>query len=363
MSEKPVTPESMRRAYVREGTFVAHPLSFPDVSVRVDPDASHITALAPTPSGAILGTSGTAAHVCQASLKPPAGYVYDYGALPGATETAGVGRVRREEMAPFGWAAASGQRGGAVHRFTLTGYGGDGIQEWGFRPPEVETVWRCDGEALLDAKQQAGTTRLFCLTESRLVCIDLESGEEVASARLASSPILPRLGERSTGEIVYGDGTGALYQIPAGETAPAPMAVGLPYGEDAWGWCSLADGTLVVASPAGELHGLGPKGEWTVFGVAPLAPVQTVAALPDGRLYGVCGDGVGEVFRMDATDGSVASLGVATAVLGVKRYGYRFGCSAVGADGEIYFGEADRGGHLFIYFPPGAEFTSPPPRR
>jgi len=44
-------------------------------------------------------------------------------------------------------------------------------------------------------------------------------------------------------------------------------------------------------------------------------------------------------------------LGAASATLPAKRYGMAFSCAVVGKGGEIYFGEDDRGGHLWTYFP------------
>jgi hypothetical protein len=34
-----------------------------------------------------------------------------------------------------------------------------------------------------------------------------------------------------------------------------------------------------------------------------------------------------------------------------RRYGFIFSDAAIGRDGEIYFGEDDNLGHLWLYFP------------
>ena len=49
--------------------------------------------------------------------------------------------------------------------------------------------------------------------------------------------------------------------------------------------------------------------------------------------------------------GELSTLGVAVSVLERRRYGYSFGDAAVGRDGQIFFGEDDDLGHLWMYFP------------
>jgi len=44
-------------------------------------------------------------------------------------------------------------------------------------------------------------------------------------------------------------------------------------------------------------------------------------------------------------------LGCAVSVIERRRYGYEFGDAALGRDGQLYFGEDDDLGHLWIYFP------------
>ena len=44
-------------------------------------------------------------------------------------------------------------------------------------------------------------------------------------------------------------------------------------------------------------------------------------------------------------------VGCAVSVLERRRYGYQFADAVVGRDGQLYFGEDDDLGHLWIYFP------------
>ena len=57
------------------------------------------------------------------------------------------------------------------------------------------------------------------------------------------------------------------------------------------------------------------------------------------------------LFCYDPRKGELRSLGVAVSVLERRRYGYSFGDAAVGRDGQIFLGENDDLGHLWMYFP------------
>jgi hypothetical protein len=57
------------------------------------------------------------------------------------------------------------------------------------------------------------------------------------------------------------------------------------------------------------------------------------------------------LFCCDTVSGSVSNLGVAASVFEHRRYGYQFGDAVIGTQGEIFFGEDDNDGHLWLYFP------------
>jgi hypothetical protein len=73
--------------------------------------------------------------------------------------------------------------------------------------------------------------------------------------------------------------------------------------------------------------------------------------IPDGRLFGFCGNEMANLFCCDTVSGSVSNLGVAASVFEHRRYAYQFGDAVVGSQGEIVFGEDDNDGHLWLYFP------------
>ena len=76
-----------------------------------------------------------------------------------------------------------------------------------------------------------------------------------------------------------------------------------------------------------------------------------MAVTHDGRVFGFCGEELAKMFCYDPARGEVRNLGVAVSILETRRYGYVFGDAVTGRDGQIYFGEDDHLGHLWLYFP------------
>ena len=74
----------------------------------------------------------------------------------------------------------------------------------------------------------------------------------------------------------------------------------------------------------------------------------------DGHVYGVTGprDNLCMMFEADPQAGTIENLGVLFASSERYWHGYEFDAACTGRHGEIYFGEADRISHLFMYFPP-----------
>ena len=111
-------------------------------------------------------------------------------------------------------------------------------------------------------------------------------------------------------------------------------------------------GLLYTADGNGNLFSFDEaRGFSSSLGRTMLAPVGPMAATHDGRVFGFCGTEMSKMFCYDPRKFEVANIGVAVSVLERRRYGYAFGDAAVGRDGQIYFGENDNLGHLWIYFP------------
>ena len=101
----------------------------------------------------------------------------------------------------------------------------------------------------------------------------------------------------------------------------------------------------------GNLFELGRAGTARKLGRVDLQPVTCLSATHDGRIIGFCGHGIANLFMCDPGKKTIRNLGVALSVINRRRYGYEFSSAVAGKDGEIYFGENDRGGHLWVYYP------------
>ena len=338
-----------------EGQFYALPLEVPGECDPIDPDSAHICALAAASDGRLVwgATRGCTSHIFAACFKGAAGGIIDTGMLPENTE--GVHLL----ALPAGHAlAGSGShtviagvttpRGFSLWRQSFT-VPRDVVQEPNFCHPAPECIvepsaGRCLGLGLLDRT-------VCCLTDGGLFA--LASG----------SP-------------------GGLQAIHT--EAPCPITPLAILNESAW-WVDeegrltgcLADGTIhswhplltndtqvttLIAEPAGKLLAVLPDGclvaldpeteEITPAGAIPLSHVQCLVPLPDGRVYGLCGSGIGHFFRADLSSNTSAALGAVATAVSNHRYAFTFSCAPVTSDGTILFGEDDRGGHLWMYYPP-----------
>lgn len=81
--------------------------------------------------------------------------------------------------------------------------------------------------------------------------------------------------------------------------------------------------------------------------------VRAITATPDGRVFGIsgCEEGMGHLFCYQPLRHELTDLGILFASSEVFRRGFEFDAACCGKNGELYFGEAEREGHLFLYFP------------
>jgi outer membrane protein assembly factor BamB len=112
------------------------------------------------------------------------------------------------------------------------------------------------------------------------------------------------------------------------------------------------NGILYAPDGDGTLYSFRPeKGFSRALGNTPHSPVTTLAATLDGRVFGTCGEGMEELFCYLPREKTISRIGLAVSTIERRRYGYCYGDAVVGRDGQIYFGENDNLGHLWIYFP------------
>jgi len=335
-------------AFIREGTMAAFPLCFPGASSPIPLDESHITALALGWDGFVYGgTSGRAAHLFVGMFRGATGAVFDMGVVEGA-QTCSAVVCFADRVA----ACVNDVSQGWIVTAPLQKPPFDLLQEWGFirvpfriLPPPVP------GERILHAVSLCDGRRLLGMTEHHVFQTDVESGEVRI---LADVPGRGRLVVTGAG-ILGPDEPPYLWRFDGVELVR--RAVRLPDGDwngapAYWTHCehhrrafTADDSGRIVVVEDGAGKGL-PEGQ------APLTPVGPLAATPDGRVFGACGRGIANFFRLDARTGEAVNLGAAVSVIERRRYGYEFGDAVVGRDGEIYWGENDNLGHLWLYFPP-----------
>lgn len=347
---KALIDEIVHGTFVKEGTMVAFPMCFPGVTLPIIADESHITALALASDGRVYGgTSGRLTHLFIGMFHGVTGMVFDLGVVEGANRCAAVCCGKTSFAA-----CVNGPTGGRIVTHPLCGMPFDLIQEWGFgRQPVKDLGEPVKGEPILHAVSDASGSLMVGITKSRVFVADIDAGKVEAVGEVAGAGRIT-LGP---GGKVYGlDGSGHLWCFDAKSRKMDGRAVTLPKGtwtpeHVRFGW-DAGSGVLYLADAEGGLFTLAEgKGVEGPVANIPLAPVGPMAVTHDGRLFGSCGLELAKLFSFNPTRKQVLNLGVAVSVIERRRYGYTFGDAVTGRDGQIYFGEDDNLGHLWIYFP------------
>jgi len=335
-------------AFVREGIMVAMPLGFPGATTAIDPNDSRITALALRQDNwyetIYGGTSGRHAHVFYGWLRGVTGVIVDLGGDGESTETAGVACTRNLVVA-----ALNGPKGGRILSRNHVPISYDCIQEWTMDVHRLEVVGEVPGARIMDIGANAAGTGVVGASTTGLFAWSpkgkkIEQGPDLAVIRFVR------------------DGTGALFGICAdgvvclvseGKTGIRAKTLARLAGD--FGRAAVCDagpdGGIHLASSDGTVFSVSRSGRVKRLGVTHLAPVACLAAVPDGRLFGFCGNEISNLFVYEPWKGKFRDLGVALSVLNRRRYGYEFSCAVTNRDGHVLFGEGDRGGHLWILFP------------
>jgi len=340
----------IRGTFISEGTMVAFPLCFPGASSPIVADESRITALDVTQDGvAYGGTSGQQTHIFRGGFSGATGAVFDMGKVEGANQCVAICCGSGKFIA-----CVNGQNGGRFIRGNLQGLPSDLIQEWGMYRGAFEDMGNAVvGERLVHAVADSSKKNVIAITAGHLVSVDIESGEIEVVSEIAGSG---RLALGSKGSVFgLGEGT-SLWCYNPGDGTHRRKAIELPKGS--WGKYPLmwgrdaVSGKLYTADDDGGLFSFTEEEGFSQrLGRLPIAPAGPMAVTFDGRLFGACGEEISNLFSYNPTTGEVTRLGVAVSVIERRRYGYVFGDAVVGSDGQIFFGENDNLGHLWIYFP------------
>jgi hypothetical protein len=345
-----VAREIREGSFTREGLMVAFPPCFPGATVPIVADEGHITALDITPEGVVYGgTSGRLTHLFFAAFHGTSGIVFDMGTVAGGERCAAMCVGRKNFLACVNGPGGAGR----VVAGDLERGDEDLIQEWGFRRRPFRDLGAVDGEPIVHAVADAARKLMVGITPKHLFTVDFESPKIELAGEVRGAGLLA---VSSKGSVVGADGAGHLWVFNPESRMLQRRAVALPEGK--WDpsllvWSrSRQPGLLYTADSEGRLFSFEEgQGFSAVLGRAPLAPVRPMAASVDGHLFGFCGEGIAKMFCYDPARREVTNLGSAVSVIERRRYGYVFGDAAIGRDGEIYFGEDDNLGHLWLYFP------------
>lgn len=372
---------SRHDSYVSEGQIIALPLGFPGMVEPIPGDEAYVTALTVDGHQTVYGgTGGAKAHLFVTLTRGISGATVDLTVLQDEARTTAVmvgrsGRVfattapgpSRPDVDP----CESGVPGqGAVFVHDAERNPADLIHEWHFhRTPAERVAEPLPDEGIAYAVLVAGPNgeeKLCGLgeTSGTLFLCDTESGEVETVQPVDDHGRFSKTIVVGPDGMVYGTGgdgelwrfdptagnldrTGLILPSVAGRekrNAADSFAVdhdcGIIYGG------GTADGVLFAFDPAAMT--IKSLGKVTCF-----RGIKACAVTCDGRLFGISGreGDIGHMFCYYPDRHELKDLGMVASVLAERVYGYQFSCSVVGRDGQIFLGEHDRGGHVWVYFP------------
>ena len=345
---KALTDEIVHGTFVKEGMMAAFPTCFPGASIPIPADESHITALDIASNGMVYGgTSGRAVHLFVGMFHGITGIVFDLGLPKEANHCAAV-CCTKSKVVSF----VNGPAGGRIVATSKQGLPFDLIQEWGFGRSAIDEWGTVNGERMVHAVADSAKALIVGTTTRSLFVVDPDKGKAEVVGDVAGKG---RVAVGSKGGVFGLDSGNSLWRYDSTTRKLSRQAVKLPAGT--WDTAPLMwardahSGLLYTADGEGNLFAFDEEKGFSAVGKTMLAPVGPMAVTHDGRVFGFCGAEMAKMFCYNPATRSVSNLGVAVSVLERRRYGYVFGDAVTGRDGQIYFGEDDDLGHLWLYFP------------
>ncbi len=346
----------LNAAFVVEGHFVCLPLGQGNECWPIRPEESLISCLLASDDGMRLhgATGGEACHCFTSTHKGSSGFVLDLGIVPQARRVAALVECPLPDDRRGLLIFAEADHGLDCHRVAQPLLLNT-IQEPPFGPTTIRHLASHPDRATLLGAAPIGDD-VLCLTEHQLLRFQSASHSFVALAELAIPPALPPFALApdqfawltADGQLCHWQAGSGCRHLPT-RLPPIPQLAAH----------SRQGNRLLLATPEGQLHECDlANGDSRHLATAFLPHVHCLAALADGRAYGVCGDDIGHLFRLDPDGGELHDLGVIAAVLGHPRHGFEFAAAVATREGAIYLGEHDRGGCLWLYFPPATPTAS-----
>jgi hypothetical protein len=347
----------LRQKFVQEGRFAAIPLKMPGETFAIPDDESSISAIIESPDGRVFygATSGAECHIFAGSAKGSSRGIIDLGVVEGAKlipvmTYAGNSCSNPRLPCDIIIFAANFVDGAHFYRVGIS-FPKDTFQEPSFMVPQIEQICFLPGYQVCDAVLTPDGHNLLCLTTAGIWSLCLASNHILAVAELdlSSAPIC-KFAVVGDAAFFVGE-SGRIMRLDMSDIVCSDTAMAVPFTDPGCGFC-VVDNKIIAANSTGKLFAFEPeRSEVVIIGQVMLPDVQCMSSLPDGRIYGVCGRGIGYFFKFDTTTGETEDMGAIASALEDSRYGFEFSTMLTGRDGEIYMGENDRGGHLWIYFP------------
>lgn len=345
---KDMLPEEIHHgAYIREGHMAAMPLCFPGVTTPVDANESFITSLAVAPDEIIYGgTSGKLMHIFAAFTRGSSGIVVDLGGDGESTECIGLAYTKKQIIA-----GVNGKKGGRIICRQLQNMPFDCIQEWIIDLPRFKVAIQLSkNEQIIDLISNTSQNGVIGTTENGVF-----TWSEVTNELVFYHNIKITYLTKDGNSNIYGiDKAGQVYLVNDNKgkikTQLGDKTKGNFKENAVWSNKNPKE-TVYLSDGNGQLFRVNISGKVEKIGQTHLHPVTCMTVTNDGRLFGFCGREMANLFVYKPQKDTIRDLGVAISVLNRRRYGYEFACAVTNKDGEIYFGENDRGGHLWVYFP------------
>jgi len=354
------------RVYVSEGHLIVRALGRTGFGKPIPPGESAIGALLATPYGGAFGaTSGRRLHLFAYDKGPDGDTVIDLGTV--GNETACERSLAFDAQGNL-WGASTSEspsyEGALFFRYpneppkaTRQGY---------FRA-ELEiagVLIRGEGVAGLvgDRKRniiygltsKSGTLFAFDPISKKVHFIDKVDPRGQFSKALVAGKNGRLFGAGREGRLfLFDPETQKLQHLDI--TAPALAGREMYNAVDSFA-LDPASGFIYGGTKAdGILFRLDPQRlELTCLGKPAVEPrIRALTVANDGRVYGVAGapGGIGRLFVYEPSKGALRDLGVMLAARERFWHGHEFASACTDRDGMLYFGEADRISHLFIYYP------------
>ncbi len=332
--------------YINEGNIIAMPLCFPGVTEPIDSNDSYIKCLAVGLNNMVFGgTSGKKAHIFAASITGTDGIVFDMNIEPEAYECVGVVCTKTKIIAAINTNTGSK----IVTRYLQKGFP-DCVQEWSFDLTPFKTVIELPKNEIISqiipnetGDGIIGLTKnsLFMWKENQLK-LDFHNKNGIVSINSNNNNIFGIDSSGNLSSIIF---TQNSVKIKEGKKLVGNFSDNIV-------WCNDNINRLVyLTDNNGQLFRVYSDKKVEKIGKTHLAPVTCMSATNDGRVFGFCGTGIANMFTYNPKENVIKKLGVAVSTINRRRYGYEYSCAVTGQNGEIYFGEFDRNGHLWIFFP------------